>query len=223
MTLHLPSARRPARASEFPQARQFDGPAAQTHAARLGMWVFIASELLFFGALFVLYVATREAFPREFAEAARHTDLVLGSANTYVLVTASLLVALALHAAEHDASARASLLLLGAAALGVLFLALKGIEYAAHLHEGLSPGAYFHAAHLRGRGYAYFFTLYYAMTGLHALHVIGGVVVLGVLAWRAWHGAYGAAYQTPLELGGMYWHFVDVVWLFLWPMFYLLR
>ncbi len=103
------------------------------------------------------------------------------------------------------------------------FLGLKGLEYAHHLRDGLAPGAYYHAATLHGRGVEAFFALYYAMTGLHALHVAIGIGLLGWLARASFRGAYGPEYHTPLELGGMYWHFVDIVWLFLWPVFYLLR
>jgi cytochrome c oxidase subunit 3 len=204
-------------------AERFETLAAQTHAAHFGMWIFIASEVSFFAALFTLYAATRAAFPHAFAAAAGETNLVLGSLNTYVLVTASFLVAWAVHSVRAGADRVAARLLAVAALLGVVFLALKGLEYAEHLGAGLAPGSYFTAAAPHGRGVMYFFALYYAMTGLHALHVAGGVAVLAWLARRVAGHAYGPEYHTPLELGGMYWHFVDIVWLFLWPMFYLLR
>jgi cytochrome c oxidase subunit 3 len=204
-------------------AERFETLGVQTYAAQLGMWVFIASEVLFFSALFTLYAATRAAYPREFASAAGETNLLLGSLNTYVLLTASFLVAWALHAIRHGADRTAARLLGAAAALGVVFLGLKGVEYVEHLRAGLAPGLYFDSPRLHGRGYAYFFALYYAMTGLHALHVAGGIVLLAWIARRTARHAYDADYHTPIELGGMYWHFVDVVWLFLWPAFYLLR
>lgn len=195
----------------------------QAHAAQLGMWVFLGSEVLFFTGFFTLYAAYRVVFPHTFAEAVRHTDLWLGTANTYVLVTASYLVALAVGAIRKDRERRASRLLWAAAGLGVLFLVLKGIEYAHHFSEGLYPGAYYRNHELTGPGARVFFSLYYLMTGLHAIHVIGGIVVLAVLAWQARRGKYSSTWHTPLELGGLYWHFVDIVWLFLWPMFYLMK
>lgn len=196
---------------------------SQAHASQLGMWAFLASEVLFFVGLFTLYAAYRATHPRTFSEAVRHTDLWLGSANTYVLLGASLLVALAVHAVRRERPRRASRLLAWAAVLGVLFLGLKGAEYWRHFQEGIFPGAYYAFETLPGRGARAFFTLYYFMTGLHALHVAGGIGVLGWLSWRARRGAYGSEWHTPLELGGMYWHFVDIVWLFLWPMFYLVK
>jgi cytochrome c oxidase subunit 3 len=202
---------------------RFESLEAQTDASQLGMWIFLVSEVLFFAALFTLYGAYRFAHPAAFADGVRHTDLFLGTANTYVLLTASFLVAVALHAVRHDRSGRAAALMAGAALLGVAFLVLKGLEYAHHFQEGLYPGFYLDAPGLPEPGFRVFFSLYYGMTGLHALHVLGGIVVLSWVAWRAHRGAYNRVYHTPLELGGMYWHFVDIVWLFLWPAFYLLR
>ena len=201
----------------------------QAHAAQLGMWVFLASEVLFFGALFVLYAASRARWPHAFAAAADHTTLFLGTANTYVLVLASWLVAMAVGTIRKSPGGRsrearrAALLLGGAAVLGALFLILKAWEYGRHFREGIFPGAYYHFDKLPGPGAEAFFNLYYLMTGLHALHVTGGIVMLSWLAMRARRGAYDGRWHTPLELGGMYWHFVDIVWLFLWPIFYLMR
>jgi len=201
----------------------FDSLANQTHASQFAMWVFLATEVLFFGVLFTLYAAYRNAYPDAFARAAGHTDLLLGSVNTYVLLTASFLVALAVGAIRGDRARLASALLAAAAVLGLAFLALKGLEYSHHFADGIYPGRYYAFDELSGHGATVFFTLYYAMTGLHFLHVSGGVVVLAWLALRSIRGAYDRTWHTPLELGGMYWHFVDVVWLFLWPAFYLLH
>jgi cytochrome c oxidase subunit 3 len=203
--------------------RHFQDLDQQAHAAQLGMWAFLASEVLFFTGFFTLYAAYRVTFPDVFARAVTYTDLWLGTANTYVLVIASYLVALAVGAIRKDRPKRSSWLLASASGLGVLFLVLKGIEYAHHFREGIYPGAYYHFDKLHGPGARVFFSLYYLMTGLHAIHVIGGIVVLGVLAWRARRGHYSSEWNTPIELGGLYWHFVDIVWLFLWPMFYLMK
>jgi cytochrome c oxidase subunit 3 len=198
--------------------------AQQTHAARLGMWGFLGSELLFFGALFVLYAGYRAEYTEEFRAAAQHTDLWLGSANTVILITASFLVALAVVGVRIGGSARrAAWLLVVAAVLGVVFMVLKGLEYAHHFRDGIYPGTYYHFATLPQDGAKLFFTLYYMMTGLHALHVLAGIVLLLALAWWTHRGRYSEGWHTPLELGGLYWHLVDVVWIFLWPIFYLLR
>ncbi|HEX7128058.1 MAG TPA: cytochrome c oxidase subunit 3 [Thermodesulfobacteriota bacterium] len=202
---------------------QFEDRAKQAHAARLGMWVFLVSEMLLFGALFALYAAYRTTYPAAFAGATRLTDLTLGTANTYVLVTSSLVVALSLAAARRALGRLAGGLLALALAMGALFLVLKGVEYSAHFREGLYPGTYYRYAGMPDRGAQVFFSLYYLMTGLHALHVLIGMIVLAWLAWLALRGRFGPDGDTPLELGAMYWHFVDIIWLFLWPMFYLIH
>lgn len=201
----------------------FEDLARQTHAARLGMWVFIGSEALLFSALFALYAAYNAAYPGEFRIAAAHTDLVLGTIMTAVLLTSSYLVAMSLARVRADKTRDATLFLAGAIALAAAFLVLKGFEYAEHFRDGLFPGVAYRSSALPGPGPNIFFTLYYAMTGLHALHVLGGMVLLLWLTWRVHGGRFDDAYHTPLELGGMYWHFVDVIWVFLWPLFYLLR
>jgi cytochrome c oxidase subunit 3 len=206
-----------------PLVERFQDLETQTHAGIFGMWVFLASEVLFFGVLFTLYAVYRADFPDAFREAAGHTDLALGTANTYLLVSASWFVALSVGAIREDRVRKASWLLGAAAVLGVVFLGLKALEYAHHFAEGLYPGRYYSFAELPDRGAKAFFSLYYAMTGLHALHVLIGIVLLAWLAIATRRGRFDSRYHTPLELGGMYWHFVDLVWLFLWPIFYLLR
>ncbi len=202
---------------------QFQDFDQQTHAAELGMWVFMASEALFFAGLFTLYGAYRLQFGHAFAEAARHTDLALGTANTYILLTSSVLVALAVHAVREGRMRAVSWLLSATIVLGVVFLALKILEYLHHFREGLYPGPYYSNTEIPGRGAHVFFTLYYAMTGLHAIHVTVGILLLSWVVWLGRTGRIDAGYHTPLELCGIYWHFVDIVWVFLWPMFYLMR
>jgi cytochrome c oxidase subunit 3 len=194
----------------------------QKHAALLGMWIFIASEVLFFGVLFTLYASYRATYPEAFAEAAKHTDMALGVIMTYVLLTASFLVAAAMHTVRADRKGATALLFLAAAGLAVLFLGLKGWEWYRHFQEGLFPGRYYAFEELEGPGPMAFYMLYYFMTGLHFIHVAVGVVLLAAIGWRA-RSAYNRYYHTPVEVGGMYWHFVDIVWLFLWPIFYLMR
>ncbi|HEX7051823.1 MAG TPA: cytochrome c oxidase subunit 3 [Longimicrobiales bacterium] len=201
----------------------YEDLAKQTHAARLGMWVFIGSEALLFAALFALYAAYRIAYPASFRAAAAHTNLFLGTAMTFVLITSSLLMANAVLSARLARPGRSVGFLAGTAGLGIIFLGLKAVEYTEHFRDGIFPGAFYAFARLPAPGARVFFTLYYFMTGLHALHVAGGVVLLAWLARRAHRGGFTPEYHTPLELGGMYWHFVDVVWIFLWPLFYLLR
>lgn len=201
----------------------FQDLAQQTHAARLGMWIFIGSEALLFAALFALYAAYRVAYPEAFRAAAGYTDLPLGTAMTVVLITSSFAVAAATAALRDDES-RAAVRGLGVAvALAFAFLGLKAIEYTLHFRDGIFPGPAYRFEALPAAGANVFFNLYYVMTGLHALHVLSGIAILGWLARAVRGGRLDGVYHTPLELGGMYWHFVDIVWVFLWPLFYLLR
>jgi cytochrome c oxidase subunit 3 len=204
-------------------AAHFEDLGRQAHAARLGMWVFLASEVLFFSGLFGLYASYRTEHPHGFGVAVLHNTLALGSTNTGVLLLSSYTVALAVHElrkGRHRASAR----LIGATvALGACFLAIKVVEYLAHFRAGIYPGGAgsFYREH-QEPGTKMFFTLYYCMTGLHALHVMAGMCVLSFLLWKVLRGRLGAWAPHPLAIGAVYWHLVDVIWIFLWPLFYLL-
>lgn len=172
--------------------------------ATVGMWVFLASELMFFGPLFAGYLYGRTHYAVQFADASQHTRLWLGTANTALLLTSSLSMALAARAAAARRSTLRWLLLL-TGLLGAAFLCIKAVEYAGEWHE--SP--------------TLFLFLYFAMTGLHAVHLTVGI---GLVWWAALRsGALFAPRDAPVELIGLYWHFVDVMWIFLFPMFYLLE
>jgi cytochrome c oxidase subunit 3 len=202
-------------------AEHFGDEAARQDAAHLGMWIFLATEVLLFAGLFAAYALYRLAYPDVFHQAREHMDIGLGTANTYVLVSSSVLVALAIASIRSGRQLAASALLAGAVVLGIVFLCIKGMEYAHHARDRALPGAHyaFHAFAVPGAGL--YFTLYWLMTGVHAVHVTVGVGVLSVLSFQTLAGKFNAAYHTPLELGGMYWHLVDIVWLFLWPLLYL--
>ena len=189
------------------------------HPDSMGMWVFIASELLFFGALGVAYAYGRVLWPDGFAAASRHTDVVLGTLNTALLLTSSLCVALA---AEAPWPRLASRLLACTVLLGLAFLVVKGIEYRHEWQEGLIPGPAFRLGDGKAapQGAQLFFAFYFVATGLHALHVVGGMGWLGVLAWGRARG-HARAGSGSLAVAGLYWHFVDVVWILLYPSLYL--
>jgi cytochrome c oxidase subunit 3 len=207
---------------ETPAAEHFEDLAKQAHAARLGLWVFLASEVLLFGALFALFASYRTHYPAAFHEAVVHNTKVLGSINTLVLLTSSTLVACGVHALRSGRPKLAARLVAGTMSLGIAFLAIKFTEYTRHFADGIEPGgrgAYF--AEHRARGLAEFWTLYYGMTGLHAVHVTVGVVVLGAMVLGVRRGTIADATAYRLELGATYWHLVDLVWIFLWPLFYL--
>jgi cytochrome c oxidase subunit 3 len=200
----------------------FDDEAQRVHASELGLWVFLASEALLFAGLLALHAAMRAHHPAAFGEGVPHATRVLGSVNTAVLLTSSYAVAASVRALR-DGRRWRSLALLGLTiALGAAFLVIKVVEYARHLREGIGPGARgrFFAAHAH-EGLATFWTLYYATTGLHAVHVAVGLAVLAWLWLRVAAGTVSRASSHPLALGAMYWHFVDVVWIFVWPLYYL--
>jgi len=195
----------------------------ERHAGHFGMWVFIATEVLFFAALFALYTGYRAHYQAEFEEAAKHSKLYIGTANTYILITSSLFVALSIDAFRKDRT-RYALFLQGLTVLFALaFMVLKFIEYSEHFKEGIYPGEAYHFKEVPGRGGMLFFTLYYVMTGLHALHVTIGIGLFGWLMFRTAKGHYSSKEHLGPTLVGIYWHFVDLVWIFLWPMFYLIR
>lgn len=200
---------------------QFEDLEKQAHAARFGMWVFLGSELLLFAGLFGLYVAYRVEYAAAFAEGVHHNSLAIGTTNTVVLIVSSFTIAWSIHAIRRDRRRTALLMLLVTMALGALFLVLKGVEYAGHFEEGVFPGRYYAAAELPERGVQVFFTMYYFMTGLHALHMVGGLTVVAWLARRVARRRTTAADHIELELGALYWHLVDGIWIFLWPLFYL--
>jgi len=203
-------------------------PMATTHhAGELGMWIFIASEMLFFGGLMLAYAWARAYDPAGFAQASRHTHVLIGTVNTALLLTSSLLVALGTLAAEHDAMRRARFcrnMLAGAALIGLLFLALKGVEYGMEWREHLVPGPGFFATETGPplQGAEVFFAFYFVATGLHAIHVAAGVAWLGALG-LAFHRHRTWADGTRTHIAGLYWHFVDAVWVLLYPLLYLVE
>lgn len=202
-----------------PHAEQFTSREQQTFARTFGMWVFIASEFLFFAPLLFGYLYLRTHYPQACAIASRHTDFLLGTANTAVLLSSSFLMALAAQAAEGQRRTRAARLLLGVAALGLAFLVIKGFEYHAEFEEHLFPGAGFRSQ--SPPGMELFFLLYFALTGLHALHLTVGIAVCLALAYGLRRPEPAGPSGEAVEFAGLYWHFVDLVWIFLYPLLYL--
>jgi len=205
-----------------PHAEHFEDLARQAHAARLGMWVFLSSEVLFFAGLFALYGTYRVEHPAGFGEGVLHNTLALGTTNTGVLLLSSYTIALAVHELRRGKTRAAARLTGVTIFFGVCFLGIKGTEYAAHFREGIYPGGSgaFFATH-GTPGLAMFFTLYFCMTGLHAVHVVAGMGVLAFLLWKIARGDVTPTASHPLAIGAIYWHLVDAIWIFLWPLFYL--
>jgi cytochrome c oxidase subunit III len=202
-------------------APQFADLQQQEDVAIIGMWVFLATEVLFFGGLILLYLAYRTGYSDAFAEAGRHTDIVIGTINTAILLTSSFLVAWAITAGRLEDGRLAAGLLCVAAFLGVLFLCLKGVEYSKEYREHLVPGLDFSYSGTNAGGVQLFFIFYFIATAVHALHLMIGIVVLLVMAARARHAEFSARYHAPLNVAGLYWHFVDLVWIFLYALIYL--
>ena len=203
-------------------SEQFESIEQQRAAAELGMWVFLATELMFFGPLFLGYAYGRWALGESFAAASRHTDVVIGTANTAILLTSSFFMALALRAAQLSQQRATRVLLLITAALGATFLALKGLEYHDEWREHLVPWLDFRFEPRYAHGAALFYFLYFGMTGLHAVHLTIGIGIVCVFALRLhWHSAQGLSRQ--IEIGALYWHFVDGIWVFLYPILYLVE
>jgi cytochrome c oxidase subunit III len=210
----------------------FDDIEQQNLSSSLGMWFFLATEVMFFSGLIVAYTLYRALSPQEFHLASRHMNMWLGFVNTLVLLTSSLTMAMAVRETHLGNRRRIVQYLVATAVLGSLFLGIKAYEYSVEIHHGFFPGAHFHIPHdemeemvekgLNPGRYQILFVLYFFMTGVHAFHMVVGialVLIMAGLVQRRWFSGFG---QTQIEVTGLYWHFVDVIWVFLYPLLYLI-
>ena len=212
-----------AHAAEPGLQHQFESMEQQKEASSLGMWIFLVTEILFFGGLFLTYTIYRWENARAFAHASRHMDIALGTINTAVLIFSSLTMAMAVHSAATNRRRLLIGFLIATMILGGGFLGIKAVEYTDHIQHHLFPGPGFrYPAGADARGAQLFFSLYFAMTGLHALHMVIGLGILTTLVVMARRGRFTPEYSTPVEVSGLYWHFVDIVWIFLFPLLYLI-
>jgi cytochrome c oxidase subunit 3 len=201
----------------------FDSLEQQAEASTLGMWVFLVTEVMFFGGLFMAYIVYRTWYPDAWAEGSHHLDIFWGALNTAVLICSSLTMALAVHAAQTGSRRGQIVFLILTISLGTVFLGVKAIEYSAKFRDHLIPGEGFvWHGQANPRHVEIFYSLYFTMTGLHALHMIVGIGIMSVILWMAWRGTFSPEYYAPVEVSGLYWHFVDIVWIFLFPLLYLL-
>jgi cytochrome c oxidase subunit III len=211
----------------------FDNMEQQKTATTLGMWLFLIQEVMFFGGLFLCYIVYRTLYPQAFQAASSHLNWKLGAFNTVVLICSSLTMALAVWAAQAGRTRRTQVFFLVlTAALGFVFLGVKAVEYTDKFNDGLIPMAGWFGpteaetlkawAGINIRHIQMFYWIYFAMTGLHALHMIVGIGIIIPIVWAAWRGRYSPEYYAPVELFGLYWHFVDIIWIFLFPLLYLL-
>jgi len=203
-------------------AHHFEDLGQQREAATLGMWVFLVTEVLFFGGLFATYSIYRGWYPEAFAAGSHELDVVLGTINTIALITSSLTMALAVHAAQTGNRKQLMLFLILTMVLGSTFLGIKAFEYEHKFveHHVPGPGFEFEAEYFRHA--QLFFSLYFVMTGLHAIHMVIGLGIMLWMLWWAWNGTITRDYASPIEISGLYWHFVDIVWIFLFPLLYLI-
>jgi len=203
-------------------AHQFESLEQQREVASLGMWLFLVTEILFFGGLFLVYSVYRSWYPGAWAAASHELIVWAGTLNTVVLITSSLTMALAVHAAETGNRRALILLLLVTMALGCVFLGVKAYEYRTEFLEHHVPGSGFQFEKPYVQQAQIFFSLYFVMTGLHAVHMIIGLGIMAVMVWMSWRGKITPEYFNPIEVSGLYWHFVDIVWIFLFPLLYLI-
>jgi cytochrome c oxidase subunit 3 len=208
---------------ELTVAHQFDDYEQQQEAGTIGMWLFLATEILFFGGLFLGYTVYRGLYPAVFGNASRQLHIVLGTINTAVLLCSSLTMAMAVREIQRGNRRRLVLLLILTIVLGATFLGIKFYEYYQKYEEHLIPGTGFVWNGPDHTHASLFFIFYFVMTGMHALHMIIGIGMMTILATLGWRGKFTAIYYSPVELGGLYWHFVDIVWVFLFPLLYLVE
>ena len=203
-------------------AHQFENLEQQREAGTLGMWIFLATEVLFFGGMFTAYTVYRSIYPLAFAEVSQSLDFAFGTAMTAILIGSSFTMVLAVYAAQTGQRKMLILCLVLTIILGLVFLGFKFTEYYQKFEEHHVPGPSFSYPGPFSRQAEMFFSLYFAMTGLHALHMIIGIGILSVLIYLACHGRFTPDYHNPVEISGLYWHFVDIVWIFLYPLLYLI-
>ncbi|MBI2339624.1 MAG: cytochrome c oxidase subunit 3 family protein [Deltaproteobacteria bacterium] len=191
-------------------------------SSKLGLWLFLVTEILLFGGLFVTYIIYRAMYPDMFHEASHHLNRPLGFVNTLVLICSSFTMAMAVNKTQHNKSNRASQYLLLTLMFAATFMVIKYFEYMHKFHDGLLPGAHFTNTEITHPKADLFFSLYFMMTGLHGTHVLVG---MGLILWvliRSNRGHFGSHYSTPVELTGIYWHLVDLIWIYLFPLLYLI-
>jgi cytochrome c oxidase subunit 3 len=202
--------------------RHFADMEQQRETATLGMWLFLVTEIMFFGGMFAAYLIYRTSYFAAWRAGSEHMNFWYGTINTIVLICSSLTVALAVHAAQLGNRKTLVWLLIATILFGGVFMGIKVVEYHEHWVRHEFPGPTFHFDGPDPRHVELFFWLYFVMTGFHALHLLIGIGVMVVIATFAWLGHYGPEYHNPVEIAGLYWHFVDVVWIYLYPLLYLI-
>ena len=194
----------------------------QVDATKIGMWLFLVTEVLLFGGLFVGFALMQARHHDAFMAAHHHLDRSLGALNTVVLLISSWTMVMAVHSSKEGKRKKLIAFLLLTLICAGIFLGVKYVEYSHKFHEGLLPGKFYHHQGDTVPGQFMFFSFYFMMTGLHGIHILGGMTVIGWLLWRAIRGDFTAAYNNPVDITGLYWHLVDVIWIYLFPLLYLI-
>jgi cytochrome c oxidase subunit III len=199
----------------------FHTPEQQFEASKLGMWLFLVTEILLFSGLFLGYFILQSKHPQAFIEAHHHLDRNLGLINTIVLLVSSFTMVMAVQSAALSKTKATLGFLYTTFTLGGVFMVIKYFEYSHKIHDGLLPGSLFSYAGAQVPGEYLFFSMYFMMTGVHGIHILAGMAVIGYLIFRTHKGDYSSSYYTPVDLTGLYWHLVDLIWIYLFPLLYL--
>jgi cytochrome c oxidase subunit 3 len=209
------------------QQHHFATMEQQFDTTKIGMWLFLATEVLLFGGLFVGFGLMQGKYPREFFEAHHHLQRGFGALNTVVLLISSWTMVMAVSAAQKGDRKKQVLFLSLTIFCACIFLGVKYFEYSHKIHDGLLPGKYYTHGHedliKDTHGYATFFSFYFMMTGLHGIHILAGIGLLSWILMRARRGEFSSSFFTPVDLVGLYWHLVDLIWIYLFPLFYLIQ
>jgi cytochrome c oxidase subunit 3 len=200
---------------------QFANPEQQRETASLGMWLFIVSEMMLFGGLFMAYTVYRMYYPQPFTAGSAGMNILLGAINTAVLICSSFTMALAVYSVQTGNRLMVNVFLLATMVIGCIFIAIKFTEYYEHYLDHKAPAVWFDSAGPGAGKVELFFIFYFVMTGLHALHMMVGLGLLGVTMLRNLAGQFSPEYTTPVEMAGLYWHFIDIIWVFLYAIFYI--
>lgn len=203
-------------------AHHFSEVEQQRESAKLGMWLFLLTEILLFGGLFCAYAIYRSWHPEMFYNAHKFLNLPLGTLNTIVLISSSVTMALAIRSMQLNDRRRAVTFLVTTLVFAAVFLVVKYFEYSHKIHLGQLPGKYYTFTGVEGTNPHIFFSVYFAMTGLHGVHVVAGMIAIIWVLVKTLRNRFSAEYHTPMEMTGLYWHLVDLIWIFLFPLLYLI-
>lgn len=201
----------------------FSDSKQQHETAKLGMWLFLLTEVLLFGGLFLAYSVFRAWYPDTFINANKVLNVWLGGLNTVVLISSSVTMALAIRSIQLDRKSASLRFLFVTVIFAFVFLIIKYFEYSHKFHEGQLPGKFYTFEGIEGTNPHVFFSVYFMMTGLHGIHILGGIGVITWMMVKVWKNQLSSSYYTPMEMTGLYWHLVDMIWIYLFPLLYLIR